>query len=138
MSGIVTNRATRRQLERDNAKWPLALQPVPRDDWPESLRTASHAPTRVWRSRHFLVQEYSEARPVNVRLSVSRTTLDGDRWKEGIGWDELMHIKAAVGYAGFDAVEVFPAERDVVNVANMRHLWVLAEPLPFAWRSDQC
>ena len=31
------------------------------------------------------------------------------------------------------AVEVFPADDQVVNVANMRHLWVLPEPLPFAW-----
>lgn len=33
-----------------------------------------------------------------------------------------------------DAGEVFPAESDVVNVANMRHLWLLREPPPFGWR----
>jgi len=33
-----------------------------------------------------------------------------------------------------DAIEIFPADMDVVNVANMRHLWVMAEPVEFAWR----
>lgn len=35
------------------------------------------------------------------------------------------------------AVEIYPAERDIVNVANMRHLWVLPERLPFGWRRDE-
>lgn len=141
MSAIITNRAQRRQMERDNAKWPLSLQLIRHDEWPENVRNSTHGPIRVWRSRHFLVQEFHAAGPVTVRLSVCRTTLSGDRWQEGISWDELMLIKAQTGYAGLDAVEIYPAERDIVNVANMRHLWVLTEPLPFAWRKtrpDQC
>ena len=31
-------------------------------------------------------------------------------------------------------MEVYPRTADLVNVANMRHLWVLPELLPFAWR----
>jgi hypothetical protein len=32
---------------------------------------------------------------------------------------------------------VFPPDTDVVNVANMRHLWILAPgTLAFAWRAS--
>jgi hypothetical protein len=60
--------------------------------------------------------------------------LEGDRWADNITWDELQALKTQCGYGGHDAVEVYPPTRDVVNVANIRHLWVLAEKLPFAWR----
>lgn len=133
---IVTTRAQRRQMARDNLKWPLSLELVPQRDWPEQLLLSIDGPKRVWRSRHFLVQEFTAPPPAMVRLSISRTALDGDRWQEGISWDELMLIKGQAGYGHLDAVEVLPAERDVVNVANMRHLWVLAEPLTFAWRKN--
>ena len=134
---ISTTRAQRRQLERENAKWPLSLQPVPRNDWPLAMTTSGMTmPLRVWRSRFFLVQEFAAPAPAQVRLSVSRTTLEGDRWQEGISWDELMFVKAQAGYAAAHAVEVYPAERDIVNVANMRHLWVLQDAPVFAWRRD--
>lgn len=38
------------------------------------------------------------------------------------------------GLADSWAVEVFPADADVVNVANMRHLWILPDAPAFAWR----
>lgn len=130
---IVTSRAQRRQLDRDNAKLPTALQEVPRSEWPEaSLRDENRL--RVWRSRHFLVQEFKAPAPAQVRLSINRTSIVGDRWTAGIEWEELQRLKNEVGYSHLDAVEVFPPTVDVVNVANMRHLWVLAEPLAFAWR----
>lgn len=133
MSGIVTTREQRRQLERDNAKMPVALQEVPRGDWPAAFLNSRRL-LRVLRGRNFLVQVYEEDAPALVRLSINRTTLSGDRWAENIPWDDLQWCKAQCGYGGHDAVEVFPAAIDVVNVANMRHLWVMSEPLPFAWR----
>jgi len=92
---------------------------------------------RVWRSRDFLVQEYAEAEPVLVRLSVLRTTLDPKlgRWVDGITWDELQAIKSEIGYGSHDALELYPADQDVVNVANLRHLWVMRELATFAWRA---
>jgi len=128
-----TTRAQRRQLERDNAKLPERLQSIPRDQWP-----ANAPPTimRVFRSRDFLVQEYTSTSPhVISRLSICRTTISGNRWKDGITWDELQRIKNEVGYGDADAVEIYPADDDVVNVANMRHLWVLDARIPFAWRN---
>lgn len=131
---IVTTRAQRRELERQNAKMPRELCEVPRNEWPLEHQ---HGPiSRVWRSRDFLVQEYTEPAPVLVRLSVLRTTLDPKtgRWVDGITWDELQVIKAECGYGDMDALELYPMAADVVNVANLRHLWVMREPVAFAWR----
>jgi hypothetical protein len=74
---------------------------------------------------------------VLVRLSVLRTTLDAHtgRWLDGIAWDQLQDIKAQCGYAHHDAVEVYPRACDTVNVANLRHLWVMREPVAFGWRA---
>lgn len=127
-----TTRAQRRQLERDNAKQPDRLQEIPRAQWP-----ANAPPTimRVFRSRDFLVQEYAHpSAHVIARLSVCRTSISGNRWKDGITWDDLQRIKNECGYGDVDAVEIYPADDDVVNVANMRHLWVLDSRIPFAWR----
>ena len=131
---IFTTRAQRRELERQNAKLPRELQLVPRNEWPPHHATIS----RVWRSRDFLVQEYTEAAPVLVRLSVLRTTMDpkSGRWVDGITWDELQSIKAECGYGNHDAIELYPPDSDVVNVANLRHLWVMREIQMFGWRRN--
>jgi hypothetical protein len=127
---IQTTREQRRQLKRDNENQPNTLQEIPRWRWPNP-----DAPQlRVLRSRGFLVQEFAATAPAVVRLSIARTEVNGDRWKDGISWEELQRIKHECGYANSDAVEVYPADIDVVNVANMRHLWIMADAVPFAWR----
>lgn len=71
-----------------------------------------------------------------MRMSVNRTALTKDgNWDADIGWEELQRLKAEAGYGNMDAVEIYPSDKDVVNVANMRHLWILSEPLAFAWRA---
>lgn len=131
---IITSREQRRQLARDNAKLPTTLAKIPRHEWPNP----SAPQLEVWRSRDFLVQVFAGSGPCKCRLSINRTTLGkAGRWVEGISWDELQRLKRECGFANFDAVEVYPRDRDVVNVANMRHLWVLHEPLPFAWRDRE-
>ena len=129
---IAATRQQRRQLARENAKLPLALQKIPRDLWP--MEPGPHGPIEVFRSREFMVQVYEESGEVWRRLSIHRTTLDGDRWTDGISWDDLQRLKAEAGYADADAVEVYPAQSDVVNVANIRHLWIMNFQLGFAWR----
>lgn len=42
---------------------------------------------------------------------------------DGISWDDLQRIKNEALGADVIAVEVFPAEDQVVNEVNMRHLW---------------
>ena len=131
------NRATRRQmlreLEEQSGQYTDVLVRVPPADWPDPT-----PPTLidVWRSRAFLVQVFEDVMEgVLVRLSVCRAQANADLiWKDNITWDELQLLKGEAGYADKDAVEVYPAARDLVNVANMRHLWVMESPVPFAWR----
>jgi hypothetical protein len=134
---IVTSRAQRRELERTNAKMPLHLQEVPRDEWPPTMGIARAAPCATRRSRHFLVQQFTAPGPTLCRLSILRTTLAGDRWQDGITWDEMQRLKNEAGFGDCWAVEVFPADDEVVNVANIRHLWLLPEAPAFAWRRPQ-
>lgn len=130
-----TTRAQRRQLERNNAKQPERLQEVPHYEWPANTPMSI---MRVFRSRDYLVQEYREANPLVIsRLSICRTSISGNRWKDGIAWEELQRIKNECGYGDVDAVEIYPADSDVVNVANMRHLWVMDAPVSFAWRKTK-
>lgn len=131
------NRSERRQailfMEQENAKWPAELTPVP-----ESDRPPSPGPCRLlgaWRSREFVAQLYEEGGGI-VRLSVNRTHVDPAtlRWVDGITWDELQALKRQAGFGDRFAVEVYPADADIVNVGSLRHLWILPEALPFSWR----
>ena len=103
----------------------------------EEIETAEHIEklrSNVWANAYFLVQEFKEDGGV-IRLTVNTTSIGGSgRWKDGISWDALQEIKSAVGYGDRDAVEIYPRDADVVNVANMRHLWITPEPISFAWR----
>lgn len=125
--------AARRDLARENAKQTDALSEVPREQWPLASPPARLA--KVWRSKGFLVQEFHERGEV-IRLTVCRAMVDrGGSWTADIPWEALQRLKAECGYGARDAVEVYPPDRDVVNVSNMRHLWVLPERLPFVWRA---
>lgn len=132
-------RLASKYLEKENAKRPEHLVKLERAEWPVPKTEADEKkmPLEIWRSRCFLVQVF--ATPTNgiERLSVNRTTLaPNGRWSDNISWDELQQIKKEVGRGEFDAVELYPPDDDVVNVANMRHLWVLSggERLNFMWR----
>jgi len=123
------SRQQRRALEKANRALPAVLVTVQRHEWtehPDSLQ-------QVWRSRKYMVQAFQESNGM-LRLSINRTIHNGDSWVDQITWDELMQIKRECGFGDRDALEVFPADKDIVNVANMRHLWIPADPVPFAWR----
>lgn len=120
---------------------------VPRSEWPQDIPKHLQSPNlfAVWVNTKYLVQAFREPGEI-VRLSITHIEgrqfqgfdQDGPRfkWQAGIPWEDLQDIKNHVGYANCDAVEVYPAQADVVNIANMRHLWVLPEKLAFAWRKD--
>lgn len=92
----------------------------------------AHRPVEVWASRDFLVQVFDDG-PA-VRITVNRTTLDGrGRWRDGITWDELHEIKTTIGRGDRWAVEVFPPVEHLVDVANMRHLFLLDDRPAFGW-----
>lgn len=128
----IITRQQRRQLARDNAKYPAYLVPVPEHTWPDTSFMTSR-PARVMRSRYFSVlvfHEHDRAGNVVYRLSVNRTELGDDgRWKADISWEELQQIKRECGFGHCYAIEVFPDDCDIVNVANMRHLWVPEQAL---------
>ena len=127
----------RRKVAEENASWSKQLVKIPEATWQANPGRSSNL-IEVWRSRDFLVQVFREGSDM-VRLSFNRTTLNSSasRWEEGITWEEMQKIKHDCGYGDLDAVEVFPRDCDVVNVANMRHLWVFFKsPLFFARRKS--
>lgn len=88
----------------------------------------------LWGSRDHLAVLYRDPNG-HERLTINTTLMDRStgRWDDGITWDELMAIKSQCGFADRWAVEVFPPDGEVVDVANMRHLWLLPDRPPYAW-----
>lgn len=113
----------------------MILGEVLKENWP-TFTGMTITPTMVWMGGGYLVQAYDEPGGI-VRLTVNSVIRDQQNsrhWADRIPWDDLQAIKSACGYGDRDAVEVYPRTVDLVNVANMRHLWVLPEPVAFAWR----
>ena len=122
-------REMRKHLAKENMRYPMEMKAVPESEWPTARHGvwSSARPILVWRSRNFLAQVYDE-KDGKMRISVCRTMLKDDgRWYDNISWDELMEIKRQIGLADHYAVEVLPGDKDIVNVANMRHIWILPE-----------
>lgn len=126
-------REQRRYIHNENKKFSTdVFVEIPREQWPANQTLLK----RVFRSREFLVQVFSG--PFE-RLSVNRTDLTEEgQWRDGITWDELQSCKNGCGYADHDAVEAFPKKSDVVNVANIRHLWIVPpDYAQFFWRTPK-
>lgn len=126
-------RAARKSLASDSKAYTRTFRKIPESEWP-SLRT--QPPSEVWRNHRYLVQVY-QGRPADLwshRLTVCRTAINTrGQWLDGITWEELQWIKNELGYADRYGIEVYPREDDEVNVANMRHVWLLREPLAVGW-----
>lgn len=135
MSGLRALTRRQRELRREQAAEAEELRLVPESEWPPKRPDGLKA---VMRSRRFLVQVYDEEHGV-VRLSVIRSELTASgAWRQGITWEELQRVKREAGFGCYCAVELFPPEADVVNVANMRHLWLLPDQPAFMWRRGAC
>lgn len=92
-------------------------------------------PQRAWRSSRFIACLYVEPGKLGRRLSVCRARLnDHGAYEDQLTWDELQQIKRECGFGDCDAIELYPRDDDVVNVANMRHLWILDDLSPLTWR----
>ncbi len=131
-------RAVASELRKRAASWPEKLTPVDPSEWPPRREGQAEYPYAVWRSKRYLVQLYECKERFDgqrvVRLSVNYSTVGADGgWGQGMSWDELQAIKYDVGFGDRYAIEVYPRDWDVVNVANMRHLWILVKPLPIGW-----
>ena len=132
------SRETRRAMARRVASWPKRLTEVPRDEWPVGVVGAGRPPRIVFRSQDFIALVYDDTFDEQTyhRISVCRTTMKPDgHYEDQITWEELMRVKNECGYGDEWATEVYPPDNEVVNVANMRHLWIKPwSPLPYGWR----
>lgn len=133
-------RVLRKLLQVENAHWPARMREVPMENWPAALQrqavslTARSVPVRAWRSKYFVAHLWDEGAAKPRRLTVHRPAFGDDgRFAGGITWDELMQVKRECGFGERDALELFPADRDVVDVNNLRHLWILTERSPLTW-----
>lgn len=123
----------RQQVEAENARWPKALKELPPEQWPPLVKSDDQRPVRMLRSRDFIVLLFDDRS--GLRLSVCRTVWGkGERFADGIAWDDLQRLKAEAGYGDRWAVEIYPPDERVVNDANMRHLWLLDEAPGCGWK----
>lgn len=122
------NREQRRALEKAHrmliASYPERLTPVAENDPDIPYTSRPEARMAVWRNKQFTVQIWKYEH--GIRISVFRNEWDSHtrRYKENITWDELMEIKRAVGYGEFAGFEVYPRDSEIINDANMRHIWI--------------
>jgi hypothetical protein len=90
----------------------------------------------VYKSRKYLVQVMKDGE--SIRITISKTKNLGTTkypiWEDGISWDDIQHIKNAIGYQNHWCVECYPSRQETVNVANMRHLWLLDEAPKYGWK----
>lgn len=122
-------RALQRQFERDSKSWPEELKLVDSADLPEG----EHAGLiELWRSSLFVVQVHEHNEAV---LRVSIATVDKQKIPDRLPWPTLQRLKREIGRGDWEAVEIFPADADQVNIDDMRHLWVFKDgrKLPFGF-----
>lgn len=99
------------------ATLPEELTPIPREQWPPWPPGPSAGPVAAWWSRRYVVQVYGDGR-IAIRGN-------GGKVLE-VSWSEIQDVKRAIGFGDHWAVEFYPADADVVDVAPMRWLWLLS------------
>lgn len=88
---------------------------------------------------HGWTAEITTAHRNNVFSVLDRTLPDGTRHLaitslSGVRptWPEMQRIKDEIAGPEATAVEVYPPRAEIVDDADMYHLWVLPAPLPFS------
>ena len=102
---------------------------IPESEWPEGNRPDNLV--KVLLNQNFMVQQYREKN--SIRLSICRVKAKHGKWIDKITWDELQHIKRMIGFGNKYAIEVYPPDENIVNVANMRHLWIPSFDIPIGF-----
>lgn len=127
--------ALKAAMREKSRRYGQTLERIPEEAWPDSVRFTDHRVTEVWRSRHFLLIAWQQGD--YERLTINRAALvpgSSIRFTDAITWDDLQRLKAECGRGDCWAVELFPADAHLVNVQNMRHLFVLREAPDYAWK----
>lgn len=129
MSNRTTTPARRRILSRH-----MKELPIPDEFMAVALINEINPPVRQWQSRDYIAQLFHD-RNGFTRLSVNRIERDKriNDWKDGITWDELQRVKQET-LGDVWAVEIYPPDPELVNVYNIRHLWILNQPPAYAWQ----
>lgn len=129
------NREQRRALEKVKrqliASYPDTLEIVPEND--PNLPYSSHPQDieHIYRSKKYTVilwkQGIDHTLLLGQKFSISRNEWDSKdrRYKDGLTWDEIMDIKREMGFGERTAIEYYPADSEVVNLANMRHIFLI-------------
>ena len=104
------------------------MEEVPRSKWEHlNLGIPEADAFRVFKSDRFLVQ--IRRHNYAVRLCVCKCKFkkfgQGIEYADGITWDELQEIKNQCGYENSWLCEYYPPKDKLINVANIRHLWVM-------------
>lgn len=110
---------------------PWYVGPVPRETThPFGNRGYLAGVTRTWGNGWFAVMARPVATPWGEVQHVMIRDLPNNPVRD---WRDLMRIKDELFGADRVAVEVYPRRDDVIDEANMTHLWVLPEgmELPF-------
>lgn len=81
----------------------------------------------AWEDKDFVVAAFKDGE--TIRLDFHRKD-----WKDGITWDEIQYIKDSCGFEDFDAIEFYPAKKDILNNANFRHIYIFKDKLPLIRR----
>ncbi len=126
-TGAIPRKAARNFLKKQNAKYGNNFVP-------HEGKHPNNSFVKAMRNKDFLVQIFDEDHA--IRLSITKAELNKDctRWRDGITWDEIQGIKNQLGYQDKCAVELYPPEEEVVNVANIRHIFILKELPEFMWK----
>lgn len=130
-SDLELNREQRRALAKAKQKliagYPEKLTLVSPNDL--DLPYSSHPQDilEIWRSKKYLVIVWKV--PAGKKLSISRQEWDSKerRYKDGITWDEIMEIKHDIGMGNKTGIEFFPADDEVINLGNVRHIWIVPD-----------
>lgn len=104
-------------------KLTFAARSISRSGWPAEI-TIAH------RNRVFSVLERPTIGGV-VHYAVS--SLSGERPT----WWEMQRIKDELAGKDATAVEVYPPHAEIMDEADMFHIWVIPEGLPFIIRKQQ-
>ena len=104
------------------------MEEVPRSKWEHlNLGIPEADAFRVFKSDRFLVQirRHNYAVLLCVCKCKFKKFGQGIEYADGITWDELQEIKNQCGYENSWLCEYYPPKDKLINVANIRHLWVM-------------
>lgn len=106
----------------------IKMEKVPEGEWAHlNSHDSSNPVISVFKSDKFLVQIRRQR--TSIRLSINKIAHTFEKgkpiWKDGITWDELQEIKNQCGFEKDWFSEYYPPRDEVVNIANIRHLWIM-------------